>query len=262
VRFERWDGRTAGEWAREVDGAAGVVNLSGESIATGRWTRKKKDRIRASRLEAGAAIVEAVRAARVKPEVLIQASGVGIYGDPGERVLDETSPLQGFGFLGPFAREWEASTSEVEALGVRRAIIRTGIVLGMEDGVLPRFLTPFRFFLGGPLGRGTQGFSWIHISDEISAIRFLLENDGCTGPFNLTAPAPMAMGAFLKILGKAMGRPSWLPVPALTLKILFGQKAKEIMLSGQIVKPSRLIEVGYRFEFPDAESALRDLLGS
>ena len=169
VALQEWDGRTAAGWGRSADGALAIVNLAGDNLAQGRWTRAKKERILRSRLDAGAAVVEAVRAARTTPRVLIQASAIGAYGHAGDEELDESAPA-GTGFLADVVRRWEDSTKVVESLGVRRAVVRSGLVLGKDGGVWPRLVLPFRFFAGGPLGRGRQWFSWITLADEVRAV--------------------------------------------------------------------------------------------
>lgn len=261
VTWAEWDGRTAAGWGHLVEGARAVVNLAGDNLAEGRWTRAKKDRILRSRTDAGGAIVAAVRAARTKPRLLVQASAIGIYGAAGDEALDEISPL-GAGFLAGVAREWEDSTRAVEPFGVRRAIIRTGIVLGPAGGAWPRLVLPFRFFAGGPLGNGRQGFSWISLEDEVRAIRHLIEREDLAGIFNLTAPRPLRQREFCRVVGRALGRPCWLPVPPLALKILFGEKARETLLSGQFVYPRRLAASGFEFRHPDAATAVSALLRS
>ena len=206
VALQEWDGRSAAGWGRLADGALAIVNLAGDNLAQGRWTRSKKDRILQSRMDAGAAVVEAVRAAGIKPEVLLQASAVGAYGWRGDEELDESASF-GTGFLADVVKLWEDSTKEAEALGVRRAIIRSGIVLGKAGGVWPRLTLPFRFFAGGPLGNGRQWFSWISLEDEVRAVRFLIERQDLSGTFNLAAPGPLKQMEFCRILGKAMKRP-------------------------------------------------------
>lgn len=257
--FVPWDGRSAEGWSHLVEGARAIVNLAGDNLAEGRWTRAKKDRILRSRTDAGRAVVEAVRAARLRPRVLVQASAVGFYGPAGDEALDENAP-SGPGFLAGVVREWEGSTREVESLGLRRAVIRTGLVLGQGGGVWPRLALPFRFFAGGPLGSGRQGFSWISLEDEVRAIRFLIENDGLEGTFNLTAPGPLRQKDFCRVVGRALGRPCWLPAPAPLLRLLFGEKARETLLSGQFVLPRRLEAAGFSFRHPDAGSAVAALL--
>jgi uncharacterized protein (TIGR01777 family) len=256
----RWDGNSSEGWKDYVNGAFAIINLAGENIAAGRWTKKRKQAILESRLNAGKAIVEAVKQAQQKPKVVIQSSGIGYYGSGSEEMLDESSP-PGEGFLPQVAKQWESSTKEVESLGVRHVVIRTGIVLGMDGGALPRLVRPFRFFVGGHLGSGKQWFSWIHISDEVRAIRFLVGKEELRGAFNLTSPGALQQKQFCKILGKAMSRPSWLPVPGLLMRLFMGEMAEELLLSGQRVIPKRLLEAGYEFQYLEAESALHEILG-
>jgi len=254
-----WDGRTGGSWAPLADGALAIVNLAGDNLAEGRWTRAKKARILGSRVESGAAVVAAVKAAKQKPGVLVQASAVGAYGPRGDEELDELSP-RGSGFLANVVEQWEDSTREVEALGVRRVVIRSGLVLGRGAGVFPRLLAPFRLFAGGPLGSGLQWFSWIHVRDEVRAIRFLVETEELSGIFNLAAPGSLREIEFCRALGNSLARPCWLPVPAFVLKLLFGEKARETLLAGQRVLPRRLTRAGFVFNYPDAATALDNLL--
>ncbi len=259
----RWDGRTAEGWGALADGALAIVNLAGENLAgsgflPARWTAERKQRIRESRLAAGRAVVQAVTAAQVKPRVVIQASGIGHYGHRGDEVVTEaTAP--GADFLAELTVAWEASTADVVALGVRHVSIRTGVVLSPHEGALARLLLPYRLFLGGPIGDGRQWLSWIHPADEVAAIRFLLEHPTAAGPFNLCAPEPLTNARFGHIIGRVLGRPSWLPVPAFALRLALGEVAA-IVLEGQRALPQRLLDLGFRFRFPDAESALRDLL--
>jgi hypothetical protein len=255
-----WDGRSASGWAHYADGAYGIINLAGENIAAGRWTPARKAAILQSRLSAGKAIVEAVALAAQKPRALIQASGIGYYGNRGDDLLDETSTA-GSGFLSEVALQWEKSTEPVEALGVRRAIIRTGIVLGRNGGFLSRVLLPFKLFMGGYMGTGRQWLSWIHMEDEVGAICFLLERDDACGVFNLCAPHPLTAKDFFRELGAAMRRPSWLSVPGLALHLALGEMADELILSGQRALPKRLLETGYAFHYSSARKALANLLG-
>lgn len=259
VPLAAWDGRSAAGWGGLADGARAIVNLTGDNLAEGRWTKAKKTRILASRVDAGAAVVEAVRAARIKPCVLIQASAIGFYGPAGDEELDELSP-SGSGFLAGVVRAWEDSTKEAEALGVRRAVIRSGLVLGRDGGVWPSLARPFRFFAGGPLGSGRQAFSWISLEDEVRAIRHIVEHEGLAGVFNLTAPGPLRQKEFCRVVGRALHRPCGLPVPAPLLKLLFGEKARETLLTGQRVLPRRLLAVGFAFRHPDAATAVAALL--
>ena len=254
-----WDSHTTEGWSSLVDGTDAIINLAGENISSGRWSDERKHAILKSRSSAGQAVVQAVRAAARKPRIVIQASGIGYYGPYGdEEITEETPP--GHDFLAQLAANWESSTASLESLGVRRAIIRTGVVLSIEGGALPRMLLPFRFFAGGRLGSGRQWFPWIHIADEVGAIRFLIENETANGPFNLTAPVPLNNAEFSRLLGQQLRRPALMPIPAFALRLLFGEMAT-VLLDGQRAIPRRLIQLGFTFQFPEAELALRDLLG-
>jgi hypothetical protein len=262
-----WDGRTADSWGDMADGAEAIVNLAGESIAgdsllaliLDRWSTQRKRSILESRLNAGRAVAQAVQLAKHKPKVVIQASAVGYYGNRGEEELTEQSD-PAHDSLAQICNEWEDSTEQVEKMGVRRVIIRTGgVALSTEGGSFPFMLIPFRFFAGGPLGNGRQWLSWIHMVDEVRAIRFLIENPNARGAFNLCSPNPLRNGEFSRILGKVLHRPSFLPVPGFALQLAFGEKAG-ILTASQKQVPKRLLELEFTFLYPDAESALRDLL--
>jgi len=259
VKVAGWDAVTTRGWGELVDGALAIINLAGENIGTGRWTQKKKQLILQSRLNAGSAVTEAIRSAEQKPQVLIQTSGIGYYGNRGGESLDENSS-NGTGFLSDVARQWEQSVHGVKALGVRLATIRLGIILGAHGGVIPRLVPPFRFFLGGHPGSGRQWLAWVHIEDVIGAIRFLVENADCEGPFNVTAPEPILSKNFYNILGKTMHRPAVFPMPAFALKLILGEIATELLLPSLRVVPKKLLEAGYKFKFPDLPVALKDIL--
>lgn len=245
-------------WHSLLDGDYAIVNLAGENISSGRWTSERKRAIVESRLDVSQAVVEAVRAANRKARIVIQASGIGYYGHCGDEKITEELPL-GHDFLARLAADWESSTAPVEAMGVRRVIIRTGLVLSKEGGALPRMLLPFCFLVGGRLGSGRQWFPWIHIADEVNAIRFLIENESASGPFNLTAPVPLTNDEFSHLLGRQLRRPAFIPVPALALRLLFGEMATAL-LDGQRAVPQRLLQLGFTFRFPTVSSALSDLL--
>jgi uncharacterized protein (TIGR01777 family) len=261
VRAVQWDGRTAAGWETLLEGGSAVINLAGEAIAAGRWTEERKRRIRASRVDAGRAVVDAVRLAaeeRRAPAVVVQASGIGYYGDTGDQEVGEDH-LPGGDFLAEAAIAWEASTAEVETLGVRRVVLRTGVVLDRAGGALAKMLPPFRLGLGGPLGGGRQWFPWIHLADEVGAILFLIATAAASGPFNLCAPRPVQSRDFAHALGRRLRRPSILPVPAPVLRLALGELAA-VLLGGQRAHPRRLLAAGYRFRFPDLPEALADLL--
>jgi hypothetical protein len=263
VKVVAWDGKTAQDWGHLVDGAGAIVNLAGENISgegmfPSRWTDERKKRIMESRLFAGKAVVEAVHSASKKPSVLVQASAIGFYPAHDERrYTEEDAP--GDDFQADVLKQYEESTQAVEDMGVRRVIVRSGVVLSTKGGAFVPQVLPFKMMVGGPLGNGKQGYSWIHIDDEIAAIQFLIENKAAVGPFNLTSPYPISNGEFGKVIGKVMHRPSFFPVPAFALKLVFGE-VSGILLQGRYVLPKRLQELGFKFRFPDAESAVANLL--
>ena len=254
----QWDGRTSAGWLELASRAEAVVNLAGENIGAGRWTEERKARIQGSRAAAGAAVIDGLRLASPRPKTLIQASAVGFYGPRGDEGVDEASS-GGEGFLAETVRIWEESTKEAETLGVRRVVIRSGLVLDTGGGVLPRFVLPFKFFVGGKLGSGEQWISWIHRDDEVEAIRCLLRRTDLSGVFNLVAPEPVRMKEFVRALGRAMKRPSLFSVPAFALKWIFGQMAEETILSGQRVLPKALLREDFGFLYPDLKPALRQI---
>jgi uncharacterized protein (TIGR01777 family) len=184
---------------------------------------------------------------------------VGYYGPRGEEDVAEDHP-PGADFLARTCVEWEAAGAPVEALGVRRPLLRTGVVLARDGGALPKMLLPFRLFAGGPVGSGRQWMPWIHLADEVGAIRFLLDHPTATGPFNLASPNPVTNREFSRALGRVLRRPSFLPAPAFALRLALGEMA-DVVLTGQRAVPRRLEGLGFLFRFPTAEAALKDLLG-
>lgn len=262
VRAAGWDGLSAKGWLDLLDEEASIVHLAGESIAGGRWTKERKRRIRESRVASGAAVMDAVRQAPRKPKALLHGSAVGYYGPQGDEEILEGQP-PGRGFLADVSQEWESSTAEAEVLGVRRVVLRTGVVLAREGGALPRMALPFRLMAGAPLGSGRQWLPWIHMADEVGAVRFLLEHEDAHGPFNLTAPHPVTNRELGDVLARVLRRPSplqalGLGVPERVVRILLGEMA-EAALHSQRVLPSRLLQLGYLYRFPDIDPALRDL---
>lgn len=258
VRVLPWNGRDAAGWGEVVDGAAALVNLAGEPIAGGRWTAARKQRIVASRQQACAALLAAVRAARTRPEVLLQASAVGFYGDRAEEILDEES-APGSGFLAETTVAWERASAPFEALAVRRVLVRTGIVLARDGGALPRILLPLRFGVGGALGSGRQWMPWIHLEDEVAALLWLLERRDLAGPFNLTAPHPATNAELTREAARRLGRPAVLRVPEWALRSILGELA-EAVLGSQRALPRRLLASGFRFRYPELAPALDALL--
>jgi uncharacterized protein len=258
VRLEGWDGQSARGWGGLVDQSTAIVNLAGENIGDGRWTAQRKQALLESRLKAGMAVSQAVTQARKKPELLLQASGVGFYGSHADEIITEKSPASD-DFLSRTSQKWEASTETVEQAGVRRVIARNGVVLSCQGGAFPRMLLPFRFFLGGPLGSGQQWISWIHLQDEVAALRFLIDNPKAVGVYNLTSPNPLRNVDFERTIGQVMGRPVILTTPAVAIRLFFGEMAVTV-LEGQRVVPERLKKDGFVFNYPHLEGAVRDLL--
>jgi uncharacterized protein (TIGR01777 family) len=263
VRAERWDARTAAGWGELVNGTHAIVNLASEvigneNIVSSRWTAKRKHAILQSRLDAGRAVVEAVRAAHQKPSVVVQASASGYYGSRRDEVLtEEAGPGQDF--LAQVCVQWEASTEPVEALGVRRAIARTGLLLSDKGGALVPLRRLTFFGIGGPLGSGRHYWPWIHIDDEVAALRFLIDS-GASGAVNLCTPNPVRQAEFARTLGRVMKRPSFMPAPAFAMRLAAGELADVMLLASQRQMPECLQLMGFRFKFPELEPALRDLL--
>ena len=251
-----WDGRTCESWLGIFSQMDAVVNLAGATIGQPFWTAKRKDILVRSRVEAGIAISHAFQKAAKKPGVLVQSSGIGYYGVRGVEPVNEDAP-PGDDFLASLALDWEASTKIVDALGVRRVIIRSALVLGPK-GILPFMALPVRMFVGGPIGSGQQGVSWIHIADQIRAIRFLLENENARGAYNLAAPNPLSNADFIHFMAKALHRPYWLPASAFAFRVL--GEMSTLFLDGKFVIPQRLVNQGFTFHFESAFDALKDLL--
>jgi uncharacterized protein (TIGR01777 family) len=258
IYFEQWDGATAKGWGHRAEEVDAIVNLAGAGLADQRWTDERKKKIIDSRIRAGQAIVEAVRAAQNKPKVLIQSSGVGYYGTSLDMTMTESSP-PGNDFLAEVCKAWEASTQGVEEMGVRRVITRSGVVFDPQGGALPKMVLPFRLFAGGPVGSGRQWLPWIHYYDEIEAVRFLIEDPAISGPVNLTSPYPVRNREFAKAVGRVLKRPAFAPAPGPILKLIFGEMSM-VLLEGQQVLPARLEANRFKFKFPEIEGALRDLL--
>ncbi len=234
----------------------GVVNLAGAPIIDKRWSDARKRVIRESRVDFTRQLIEGLNKVGSKPAVFVSGSAIGFYGAREDgKVLDEASDVVA-GFTHDLCRDWEsAALSAATLLGARVCLIRTGIVLG-QGGALGKMLLPFKFGLGGPIGHGEQWMSWIHLDDEVGAIRFLLENSGLEGAYNLTAPEPVTNKMFAQALGKALHRPTCLMTPSVVMKLLLGESS-ELLLKGQRVQPKRLLEAGFKFNYPSLQAALQ-----
>ena len=253
-----WDGKTAGDWAKALNGAGAAINLSGESIAAGRWTPARKLALIKSRIDSTRALVAAIKSAAERPKVLVNASAVGYYGvePPGDAAEDAP---QGRDFLAALCGQWEREAQAAEALGVRVALPRFGVVLEKGGGALAKMALPFKLFAGGPLGSGRQPFPWIHRDDVVGGILFLLDHP-LSGPVNFAAPDQKTNAEFSAALGRALRRPSWAPAPAFALKLALGEMSS-MLLGGQRAVPKKLTEAGYSFKYPKVDAALSAIFG-
>jgi uncharacterized protein len=254
----KWDGKTADGWAKYADGAYAIINLAGENIM-GLWTQKKKETIFQSRFDAIHAVIDAVNTAKVKPEVVVHGSAI-CYPPDTAAPCDESSEC-GDGFLATGTKQLEETAAQIGQLGSRLVLVRTGFVLGKGGGALEAMVKSFKLYLGGYFGDGRQWLPWISLDDEIAAILFLMEHNNLSGAFNLTAPQPLTMKDYCRILGKVLKRPCLFSIPRFAARIALGQMADEILLSGQNVIPKRLLEAGYVFKNTDIEQTLVEILG-
>ena len=247
-----------GPWAAEVQGADAIVNLAGEGIGDRRWNAARKKALVDSRVLATRSLVAALRQAASPPAVLINASGIGYYGDRGDEVVTEAT-RHGDDFLAHLCLDWEREAEQASATA-RVVIVRSALALHPDGGALAQMLTPFRFGVGGPVGSGRQYMAWIHLDDWVSLVVWLLTKGEARGAFNAVAPTPVTNRAFSHALGRALHRPSFMPVPAFALRVLFGELA-DSLLTGQRAIPARALELGFTFRFPELEPALNQLLG-
>ena len=242
-----------------LEGVDAVVHLAGESIAALRWTGSVKERIRRSRVDGTRLLAETLGRLTRRPQVLVSASAVGYYGDRGEAPLTEESPA-GSGFLAEVCREWEAAADPARAAGIRVVHPRLGVVLAGQGGALPRMALPFRLGVGGVIGSGRQYWSWIELADLVRVIELGLALDTLAGPVNAVAPAPVTHREFTRVLGRVLGRPTLVPLPALAVRLLLGEMGQALLLDSARVLPRRLERAGFRFRHPELEGALRAAL--
>lgn len=256
----QWDPANGVLAAGALDGADAVVHLAGAGIGDHRWTDEYKRELVDSRVKSTTLLAEVIASSSNRPPVLLSGSAIGIYGPSDDRELDEASPL-GNDFLAELCQQWEAATQPAAAAGARVAHLRTGIVLTPKGGALKKMLPLFKLFAGGRFGNGKQWQSWISLPDEVGAIKHLLTAD-VGGPVNLTAPNPITNAGFAKLLGAALGRPSFVPVPSFGPKLLLGSElATALLFTGQKVLPTVLTQSGYRFQHPRLDEAFAALLG-
>ncbi|TVX98226.1 TIGR01777 family oxidoreductase [Cohnella terricola] len=252
-RYVTWQ-----EWDVDPDrlsGFDGIVNLTGESINQ-RWTAKAKERIVQSRIEAATRIAEHLKRMRFPPDVVINASGISLYGHSGDEIFDESSPTKPADFLGSTVVRWEEAADCIPANRIVK--LRIGLVCARQGGAFPLIRLPYRLFVGGRIGDGKQGLPWIHLQDMVSLILFCLDTPSISGAVNAVAPDPVSNDAFGRMLGKAMKRPHWFPVPGFMLRSALGEMST-LVLTGQKAMPHKLLDHGFQFTFPKLEEALRDL---
>ncbi|HMF43438.1 MAG TPA: TIGR01777 family oxidoreductase [Polyangia bacterium] len=254
-----WDATRGSPPAGAFDGVDVVVNLVGEALADKRWSDARKKQLRDSRVVATRALVDAMRDLPKRPRLLISASGVGYYGNRGDEILTESASA-GTGFVAELVRDWEAEAMRAADIGLRVVVMRSGVVLSKDAGILRKLLPPFRMGLGGPIGGGGQWLPWIHLEDEIGLFRHAMSHEAVTGPLNAVAPEPVTNGEFARALGEALGRPTVLKAPAFALRLRFGSLVDEVLLASQRVMPVRTLETGYAFRHPLLREAMAEVL--
>jgi uncharacterized protein (TIGR01777 family) len=251
----RWDPNAGVLDSSRLDGLDAVVHLAGKPIDS-RWTEATKKAIRDSRVRGTKLLAEVVSRLPTRPKVFISASAVGFYGSRGDEVLDETS-APGTGFLADVCRQWEDAAAAARGAGIRTVQLRSGLVLSRKGGMLARVLSPFKMGAGGVVGTGRQWMSWISLDDATAAIQYAIGAAELSGPVNLTAPQPVSNAEFTRTLGKVLGRPTLVTLPAFAVRLLLGELGDELLLAGQKVLPRKLLAAGFRFAHLDIESALR-----
>jgi uncharacterized protein (TIGR01777 family) len=254
-------GGETGEWASEIEGADAVINLAGESIAGRRWSAAHKQQILDSRISATRSLAAAIAHASRLPSVFVSGSAVGYYGPLRDEVAVETTAA-GSDFLAQVCRQWEAEANRVASPRTRVVCVRTGLVLERDGGALPQMLPPFKFGVGGPVGSGRQFWPWIHRSDWIDLVRWAIQTDAAAGPMNATAPEPVRNVEFARSLGWALRRPSFIPAPAFALRLMLGEMADALLLSGQRAIPAKAQALGFSFKYPKLDDALGAIFGS
>ncbi len=284
AEYIAWEAADGGPWAAAVNGADAVVHLAGANTFARRWNAAYKREIRESRVISTRGLVAAMSRAAARPKVFVCGSAIGYYGSPGDTPLDERAP-PGAGFLAEVVQAWERAAAAAERLDIRTIMLRTavviggdtpglplpitlrgasldrpGVVLDFERGVLPLMAMPFRFFLGGPIGNGQQWFSWIHLEDEVGLLLLALDDARVSGPLNASSPEPVRNREFSAVLGRVLGRPSWLPLPYPALRLLVGEVAETLVASQRVI-PAKALALGYQFRYPTVEAALRAALG-
>ena len=251
-----WDAKTTTGWGHLINEMDLVIHLAGRTLASWPWTAKTKQDFHNSRILPGLALGEAIQKATRRPGIFIQQSGINYYGLRGSTADESTPP--GDDFLARLAVQWEAATNSLDGLGVRRIITRTSVVLAKGDGLLAMMALPVKLFMGGPMGDGKFSMPWIHIQDWVNAIRYLVADESAHGAYNLIAPVLTSNADFNKALANVLHRPYWFPVPAFLPRTFLGEMSV-LILEGRFAQPKRLIESGFRYQFPGLREALTDL---
>lgn len=256
----RWDPALGNIDAGSIEGIDAAVHLAGENIAARRWTAAQKARIRDSRVGGTRVLSTALANLKQPPKTLICASAIGFYGDRGSEELTEQSEA-GCSFLSEVCQEWEAAADPARNSGIRVVHLRFGMILSSKGGALKRMLLPFKLCAGGVVGSGEQYMSWIALDDAVGAVEHALAHDDLSGPVNGVAPNPVTNREFTKTLGRVLGRPTILPMPAIAARLALGELAQELLLASARVLPKRLQETGYPFRYAELEAALKHVLG-
>ena len=236
-----------------------VINLAGQGITDKRWTPGIKKQLRESRIVTTQNLISYLQCAKKKPECFISGSAIGYYGNQGEKPVDEQMSGDS-SFSSKLCFDWEHEAQQAEVLGIRTCYLRTGIVLGKKGGALAKMLPAFKLGLGGPMGTGRQWMSWIHINDLTGLILYAINHKDIKGAINGTAPKPVTNKEFTSTLASVLKRPAYLPMPAFVLKLMLGQMAEELLLSGQRVIPKKILDAGYDFQYAELENALSEVV--
>jgi len=258
VQIVEWDARSTNGWGHLVNEMDVVIHLAGRSTSAWPWTAAKKKSFEDSRILPGLALAQAIQNATRRPSLFVQVSGINHYGLQGD-LADESTP-PGEDFLAQLTVKWEDATQSVEGLGIRRLVLRTPPVLSRDNVIMKLIALPVQLFVGGPIGSGKQAFPWIHIKDWVGAIRYLMANENARGVYNMIAPAQTSLADFTKVLANILHRPYWFPVPAFLMRNVLGEMSV-LILEGRFSQPKRLLESGYKFQFPGPQEALTDLFG-
>jgi uncharacterized protein len=253
----QWDGQSVNGWSMCVSEMDAVVNATGHGLEHWPWSTSQKQRFLQSRILPALALAAGIQESERRPSVFIQISGINYYGAKGEGVANESSPAAN-DYLAEMAVQWEGASRRIDRLGVRRVVARSAVILDARAGLFPLMALPVRLGVGGPLGDGRQAVPWIHIEDQIGALRCLIENDEAHGPFNLIAPQPTSNAEFMRAVAKSLGRPYWFRTPAFMMRAVLGEMST-LILEGRYSEPKRLRELGFKFRFPTIEAALGNL---